>query len=48
MPGFSRDMVFTLQGLIVLFAGAMAQMMAPLLMRLTRVTRRPATEPTHG
>ena len=25
IPGFSRDMVFTLQGLIVLFAGAMAQ-----------------------
>jgi hypothetical protein len=27
--GFSRDMVFTLQGLIVLFAGAMAQVAAP-------------------
>jgi ABC-type uncharacterized transport system permease subunit len=25
IPGFSREMVFTLQGLIVLFAGAMAQ-----------------------
>jgi general nucleoside transport system permease protein len=33
VQGFSRDMVFTLQGLIVLFAGAMAQMAAPLLMR---------------
>jgi simple sugar transport system permease protein len=36
VQGFSRDMVFTLQGLIVLFAGAMAQMAAPLLMRFTR------------
>ena len=31
IPGFSRDMVFTLQGLIVLFAGAMAQVVAPWL-----------------
>jgi general nucleoside transport system permease protein len=47
VPGFSRDMVFTLQGLIVLFAGAMAQMAAPLLMRLVR--RWPtAREPAHG
>ena len=29
MPGFSRDMVTTLQGLIVLFSGAMAQVAAP-------------------
>jgi len=29
--GFSRDMVFLLQGLIVLFAGAMAQVAAPAL-----------------
>ena len=36
VQGFSRDMVFTLQGLIVLFAGAMAQMAAPVLMRFTR------------
>ena len=34
IPGFSRDMVFTLQGLIVLFAGAMAQVAAPLLFKL--------------
>lgn len=33
IPGFSRDMVFMLQGLIVLFAGAMAQMAAPWLAR---------------
>jgi simple sugar transport system permease protein len=32
--GFSRDMVFMLQGLIVLFAGAMAQVAAPALFRL--------------
>jgi simple sugar transport system permease protein len=31
--GFSRDMVFMLQGLIVLFAGAMAQVAAPWLAR---------------
>ena len=34
IPGFSRDMVFTLQGLIVLFSGAMAQVAAPTLARL--------------
>ena len=32
--GFSRDMVFMLQGLIVLFAGAMAQVAAPGLARV--------------
>ena len=31
LPGFSRDMVTTLQGLIVLFSGAMSMMSAPLL-----------------
>ncbi len=31
--GFSRDMVFMLQGLIVLFAGAMAQVAAPALFK---------------
>jgi simple sugar transport system permease protein len=34
--GFSRDMVFMLQGLIVLFAGAMAQVAAPLLLKAWR------------
>ena len=34
IPGFSRDMVTTLQGLIVLFSGAMAQVMAAPLARL--------------
>ena len=33
IPGFSRDMVFTLQGLIVLFAGAMGQVAVPTLAR---------------
>ena len=37
ISGFSRDMVFLLQGLIVLFAGAMAQVAAPALFRLWRV-----------
>jgi len=35
--GFSRDMVFMLQGLIVLFAGAMAQVAAPWLARVLAV-----------
>ena len=35
--GFSRDMVFMLQGLIVLFAGAMAQVAAPALARVWRL-----------
>ncbi len=38
--GFSRDMVFMLQGLIVLFAGAMAQVAAPALARLWRAAGR--------
>ena len=33
IPGFSRDMVYTLQGLIVLFSGAMATVAAPTLAR---------------
>ena len=34
IKGFSRDMVFMLQGLIVLFAGAMAQVAAPALYKV--------------
>jgi len=34
LPGFSRDMVFTLQGLVVLFAGALGYVAAPTLARL--------------
>lgn len=34
VPGFSRDMVFTLQGLIVLFAGALSTVLAAPLGRL--------------
>jgi ABC-type uncharacterized transport system permease subunit len=41
IQGFSRDMVFTLQGLIVLFAGAMAQVAAPALARAYGAVRRP-------
>jgi general nucleoside transport system permease protein len=40
IQGFSRDMVFTLQGLIVLFAGAMAQVAAPWLERAYRALHR--------
>ena len=54
IPGFSRDMVFTLQGLIVLFSGAMAQVLAPTLMRLHTAWRQRASakavdsEAAHG
>ena len=34
ISGFSRDMVTTLQGIIVLFSGAMAQVAAPMLARV--------------
>ena len=47
--GFSRDMVFLLQGLIVLFAGAMAQVAAPLLFRAWhRTSRHKAGARQHG
>ena len=36
IPGFSREMVFTLQGLIVLFSGALAQVAAPMFGRAWR------------
>ena len=53
IQGFSRDMVFTLQGLIVLFAGAMAQVAAPwLAAAYQRLRRAPvpakAAEAAHG
>jgi len=51
IPGFSRDMVFTLQGLIVLFSGAMAQVAAPTLARVWLALRRrrlAAAEAAHG
>jgi simple sugar transport system permease protein len=45
IKGFSRDMVFLLQGLIVLFAGAMAQVAAPWLARLAALCARRAHAP---
>jgi simple sugar transport system permease protein len=54
VPGFSRDMVVTLQGFIVLFSGAMAYVVAPLLARLVGGGVRrappgaPSTEAAHG
>jgi simple sugar transport system permease protein len=53
IQGFSRDMVFTLQGLIVLFAGAMSQVAAPWLARVYQILHRaPSTdaraEAAHG
>jgi simple sugar transport system permease protein len=49
IPGFSRDMVTTLQGLIVLFSGAMAQVAAPALARVHRwLLPRKTPEAAHG
>jgi len=49
ISGFSRDMVFTLQGLIVLFSGAMAQVAAPTLARSWfTLERRFAARAAHG
>ena len=49
IQGFSRDMVFTLQGLIVLFAGAMSQVAAPWLGRVyQRLRRAPVAQAAHG
>ncbi|MBL8330061.1 MAG: ABC transporter permease [Rubrivivax sp.] len=50
VPGFSREMVVTLQGLIVLFAGAMAMVAAPLFARLHARwrARAPAAGAAHG
>ncbi len=39
LPGFSRDMVVMVQGLIVLFAGAMAYVAAPALARVWRAVQ---------
>ena len=51
--GFSRDMVFMLQGLIVLFSGAMAQVAAPALARVhgwlaPKQSPNPAAGAAHG
>jgi simple sugar transport system permease protein len=40
IPGFSREMVVTVQGLIVLFAGAMAMVSAPLFGKLYQLFKR--------
>jgi simple sugar transport system permease protein len=48
IPGFSRDMVFMLQGLIVLFAGAMAYVAAPALYRLHQGAARIASARAAG
>jgi simple sugar transport system permease protein len=37
IPEFSRDMVVTLQGFIILFSGAMAYVLAPALSRFLRL-----------
>ena len=43
VPGFSRDMVVTLQGFIVLFSGAMAYVIAPWVGRLLHASGRRRT-----
>lgn len=52
LPGFTRDMVVTVQGFIVLFSGAMAYVAAPwvaaLLRRLGGTPREPASEAGEG
>ncbi len=48
IPGFSRDMVTTLQGLVVLFSGAMSQVAAPALARLHALLRPAAAAPVAG
>ena len=48
IPGFSREMVVTVQGLIVLFAGAMAMVSAPLFARLHRLLSSARKESAHG
>ena len=48
IPGFSREMVFTLQGLIVLFAGAMGTVAAPWLARGWALLRPAARETAVG
>ncbi len=56
VPGFSRDMVVTLQGFIVLFSGAMAYVIAPAVGKLVHWGGRgrsatavvPPTEPANG
>ncbi|UXH76640.1 ABC transporter permease [Roseateles amylovorans] len=51
VPGFSREMVVTVQGLIVLFAGAMAMVSAPMFAKLyAALTRksRAAQGKSHG
>ncbi|WP_343630368.1 ABC transporter permease [Roseateles sp.] len=40
VPGFSREMVVTVQGLIVLFAGAMAMVSAPMFAKLYAMVAR--------
>jgi ABC-type uncharacterized transport system permease subunit len=45
MPSFSRDMVVTLQGFVILFSGAMAYVLAPTLARVLHalpLAKRPA------
>ncbi len=48
LPGFSREMVVTAQGLIVLFAGAMASVSAPVFARLYAMVAAQKKEARHG
>ncbi len=48
MPGFSREMVVTAQGLIVLFAGAMAAVSAPMFAKLYAAFKNKKQGAAHG
>ncbi|WAC72304.1 ABC transporter permease [Roseateles sp. SL47] len=48
VPGFSREMVVTVQGLIVLFAGAMAMVSAPMFAKLYTLLLRRARSAGEG
>ncbi|MFH7043708.1 ABC transporter permease [Paucibacter sp. JuS9] len=48
MPGFSREMVVTAQGLIVLFAGAMAAVSAPMFAKLYTAFKNRKNGAAHG
>ncbi|NRG16159.1 ABC transporter permease [Rhizobiales bacterium] len=43
-PSITRDMIVVIQGLVILFAGALEQMFRPALIRMFSFARTPATE----
>ncbi|MBA4612794.1 ABC transporter permease [Stappia taiwanensis] len=45
MPAITRDMIVVIQGLVILFAGALEHMFRPLLLRLFGIIAAPASKP---